>query len=432
MRSAKRAASVFLALVFLAAACGKAEVAPEATALEVAESTEETTEEPTTEESTVPPTTKHYDPPMPPEVPPKHIATMTYAVSDTHFYGIHIEHLAEGNYERTLLRTPLNNILKYEEVPLPKSYEGDALGHFQICGLTDDWLFVNFEGKNRFFATYRISVKDFTAELLDYSEASFIPWYNAGSNSLLFGFQNTINDHFGIKLEALQLDTKQRTEIFDGTTQWFAELWSNTADGLVALETSNDWPHRDPSSMSSVLIIDKDNRVVPTTYNKVNFKIENDNLINQAEQLLKERDENEIVTFTTCGNYVYYVEDNRFNGEPKNLFRMRIDGSERKLLREKTNIYRLITVQSKLFCLADRPVPAEITWDYFPGGLYALDADGKITKIIAHFQDYDSVHLLERIGNFVLLKVFGIYSTHDGHFHTLYDPATGAVFSSGR
>ena len=416
----KRLTGVLLALALLwgMGACGEAEVEPTTTA--VAETTTEAlaTEEPTTmEAATEEPTTKYYAPPVPPEKPSEFIYTPTYAVSKTHFYGV----CSGGGYnfkdaDATLRRVPLKNISKSEEIPLPKTYKGNDLEGLYICGLTKDWLFISrhISDDSYHFVTYRISVKNFKTEVLDYGKYGDAPWYNAASHSLLF---MQLDEDSNILVEAMRLDSKKRTTIWTEPSRW-VEYWRNTADGMVSLDGGYDayWP--------KTIIIDKDNRAVPMNRDDVHFPERKSDSHPVVKELLEQ---DRVLAAAACGRYIYYVE---YVGEinlwdVKNFYRMKADGSEKKLLREETNIFSLFAVQEKkLFCLANRPTNDETM------GFYSMDENGMVIDMIATDSTYDSGHSLDLINGLMLMNLHVIYGNSSGYFHTLYDPATGAIFSS--
>jgi len=415
----KRAASVLLALALLCGlgACGKGKAEPDSTTSTVAETTTEETTETTTEPTTEEPTQKHYDPPVPPDKPSEFIYTPTYAVSKTHFYGVQTSESDNFGWPTyTLLRAPLRNISKQEEILLPKTHEGNDLGDIYICGLTRDWLFVSRRHSGYNYVTYRISVKNFKTEIIDYGEYRVAPWYNAANNSLLFLYDENL------KIEALWLDTEKQEVIWD--EQWGEEYsrfshWRNTANGMVAIHKVDDFV----GDENETFVIDVNNRAVPMKDYKFSKEREPHPAV---KELLKQR---EILNAIDCNGYIYYVEyvgEGDFYWGERNLYRMKLNGSEKKLLRAKTNIFSLFVAKNKLFCLAYRPSNDETM------GFYALDEVGKIISTIADGGTMNSGYGLELIDNVILMTRYDVYGNNSGYFVTLYDPATGATFSSGR
>jgi len=431
----KRVLCALLAVALLAAlgACGAEKKEPVTTPEDAA------TEEVTTERQTM--EQKHYDPPVPPENPPKCIATPSYAVSDTYIYGVHTKHPKEGEDGKiTLRRAPLSDIAKHKEIPLPKTYEGKTLEGLVIIGLTErdllvsQWYSSGADEKYReTYITYRVALNNFEATVLDAGDYACTPWYNAGSDSLLF---TTRKDEV-LQIEAMRLNGKERTTIWsEPRDSFWLQNWRNTADGLVAVESGSDGI---PSKQrgGEVHVVDKDNRAVLTDYAKLDFPAD---IINQpkneAEQSLE--DNELIVTYATCGTFIYYVEDDDPRDEDewgrvyRTLYRMKADGTDKKLLREKTKIDSLMALDETLFCLAWRPWPEDYDDIEFPMGFYRLDAEGKVTETIAQGFDYDSLHFLEPLGRLILYKQWGIYGNNSGYLIFIYDPATGNKFSLGR
>ena len=84
-------------------------------------------------------------------------------------------------------------------------------------------------------------------------------------------------------------------------------------------------------------------------------------------------------------------------------------------------------VDEKRFWLEDI-LEEEGVWELI--GFYTRDKNGR-AKSITKVGTYDRGHGLESLGRLVLLTEYIIYGNSSGYFHTLYDPATGATFSSG-
>jgi len=137
-----------------------------------------------------------------------------------------------------------------------------------------------------------------------------------------------------------------------------------------------------------------------------------------------------ITTYAACGDYVYFVESGwgparrgDRHGTWHDLFRVKTDGTDKKLLRKDTNIYNLMVVKDKLFCLAYLPNGSEEI------GFYALDENGKVSKTIAHGFDGEwGWNVFERVGNLIMFNNYSVNGS-EVSLHTLYNPATGAVFT---
>jgi hypothetical protein len=176
-----------LAALLCLSACGGV-VSPEEASATTAQMTEQTQEEMTT--------TKAYPPPKPPEVVnTDYVFTITWAKTPTHFFATYLN----SNYERTeLSRFPLSNISKPEKLSLPKEYKGHKISRLNICGVTEQWLFVDCDYEKRegdisvgftwsnVYVLFRISLETLKAEVVkDDENYTGNTWYNAGSNSLI-------------------------------------------------------------------------------------------------------------------------------------------------------------------------------------------------------------------------------------------------------
>jgi hypothetical protein len=341
---------------------------------------------------------------------PDYEFTECYARTPTHIFAVRGgKPWVHGN---ELCRMPLDDIAKQEKIPLPGKFDEIA-----ICGLTERWLFVSIGQaplgehdsypKLQSATTYRLSLDTLKPEKIDEGKMNQYPRYNAASNSLLSIRDKTV--------EALNLDTGKRSEIYNFSAYYNPDNdahirgWANTPDG-PSLEILGNWwdgPFYcivfDGGNTGRMM----DRADVPGWY--------------------EPQPENSVGDHITCGEYVYYVQatDEQIDvyRYVNNLYRMKIDGSDVKLLRAKTNIFSMMAVNGKLCCMAWLPNHED---DAF--GFYALGEDGKVVKTIdtgwlGEWADYD----WGRLGDLIMFY-FDASSYAENAISCLYDPATGATF----
>jgi len=347
---------------------------------------------------------------------PDYEFTLSYAKTPTYIFA---------SRDGELYRMPLKDIARQEKIPLPKKF--DYLG---ISGLTEEWLFVsggiepkfsNYDLQNA--VTYRISLKTLEVKKVGEGETNVCPRHNAAGNSLLYVKDKTI--------EALDLDTGKRKVIFDFSSYYFGESfvrgWINASNGELVLQVLGDWWN----GPLNYLVVAKGNAVRLTgNYNLPQWEEEaqpEPPPCSKYEQALIERED--VKAVTAHGGYIYYVQtaEESENGWFNNLYRTKSDGSELKLLRAKTNIFSLWTEGGRLLCLAYLP------HEFFYGesyGFHILGIDGKVTQTIAH-------GYYGEWGDTVFERLYGLVMVNDSshglaenNLTTLYDPATGAVFST--
>jgi len=360
----KRLVAVALMIGVLGlAGCGAGEPA-QPTEPSTVQTTEQMTEpiEPITEEVT---TTKHYPPPVPPKVVnTDYVFGENWARTLTHFFGICQRERGEDEF--SLYRAPLSNIAKKEEILLPKEYERGELRGVSICGISEQWLYVScWNGDMMRYILFRVSLRTLEVTTVDDGESINTPIHYTASKSLLFvrGDENRENN----RLEALQLDTAESTIIYDvGKSDAWCH-WRITADGMVAFE--QQWSGN--SEESDFVVIDKDNRAIPMTFDEIKFG------------------------FSSIG------KAGRCNYE--------------------------LTIEDKTYSLQSYPHPEYAGYDI--AKLQTVDANGNVTATLAEgFWGENNGYSIVRLDDMVLMVEYGIYGNSDGYFHALYDPATGAVF----
>ena len=369
------------------------------------------------------------------EPPPETVSTgyeftISYAKTPTHIFA------ARGG---ALYRMPLKDIARQEKIPLPKQFDELA-----FSGLTEKWLYVsggtkssdeeyNLQGS----VTYRISLETLNVEKIDESNSKtdWYPRYNAASDSLLYIQGHTV--------EAFDLGTSKRGMVFDFKKYLGAsgtKSWMNTPDGKVVLDILLDWW----DGGDNCLVFDENNKVQVMSDDDFpwGWQLQTPQQpLNKAEEALEKRtwdhkenprnyesDEPEYIyvdEYVTCGDYVYYVEAGWTNeNHLDHFYRVKTDGTEKTLLRAGANIRSLMAVNKKLFCLAPRADNSEEL------GFYALDENGNVIKAISYGYDgeWSWVNFM-RFGDLIMFYE-GLNGHRETRLITLYDPATGAVFST--
>jgi len=414
-------------LAFLLAGCGAEAVIEEKTGTTVIQTEATTQTEETQEEWAV------LTPPLDYEI------INGLAKTPTHYYAPH-----EGG----ILRAPINDISRAERVPLPGSHEGMKLRGAEICGITQEWLFVNlwearekerhgpddygeyyeYENyENRTCVTYRIAMKGWKAEAIAAGrcERNVTPWYNAAGDSLL------IVSEAGF--EAMPLSTRKRIPVEGGRGPW-GGWWCNTIDGRAVIR---DFTFGDEDDIDDCHVYDANNQAQLTRLRDLNFPKywdwrRREAPKNKAEEDLLSIPRGEagcVYEYATCGKYVYYVQRDNDTRED-NLYRVNTDGTERKLLRESTNIWWLQSVGGKLFCQAWHPTIKRDERSQID--MCLLDEEGKVEEVLFKYWDDTEGNIgygMAPYGGMLMVTYDVIYGPV--YFKFLYDPATGARFPAG-
>lgn len=345
-----------------------------------------------------------------------------------------------------IVRVPIADLAKQESVPLPEHHEDMELSGAEICGITEKWLFVNRENKeSRTIVTCRIAMETWKTDIIS-ANTSGDPWYHPASDSLLIRHDGTIpqetdDGRYWIQtlIDVIPLSTGVRR-----TIEWVGDQsysgWQNTLDGCAVLSSGydDDGPSDYPSS-GTVLVFDSENQAKAVEANTLRFarhigwwgKTEAPK--NEAERRLYEKED--ILTYATCGDYVYYTEQQETEEFSFDLFRIKMDNSEKKLLRKDTNISRLCSVGGRLFAEGENPT---VILDYCDGlydieiGIYLLNSEGNVEETLHRFwsdnQTGNSSDFMVPYGDQLMVMRWELYSEPLILF--LYDPATGAVFTA--
>jgi len=365
-----------------------------------------------------------------------------FAKTPTHFYAEH---------EGAIIRAPIDNLTRQTKVPLPDKHDGVKLSIARICGITENFLFVNMwearekkretygDGEDDYYeyedyegralVTFRIALETWNAEALLVSKPDeyALPWYHPAGDSLLIPTLIRGENYYPGQsfMEAMPLRTRNRSRIEMGEEMSFwGCYWRTTLDGHAAIPVSEiDGIDDAPGKF---IVFDENNKASHAMFEDlafVNRWSEREAPQNDIEHSLGEN----VRTFATAGEYVYYKQEN-------DLYRINLHGKERKLLRKNSNIFELCSVGNALFCRAWHPSltrPENPTDDYFSRriDIYRLDEEGKHAEtIFFYWEDTEgnSGLWLTPYGDYLLVMRWGIYA--GSFFHFLYDPATGAMF----
>jgi len=410
----KKLIAFFAAMaLLLLGACGQ--IVPEETSATAA--TQHTTALPTTEEQAVQDTTKVYPQPNPPEtVNTDYVFTSTYARTPTQFYAIVYVPAPEGEGRQALYHMPLSDLSKAKEIPLPRELFDVEYYWLHICGITQNELFVS-----NGIALYRIQQSTLRAEKIDIGDVYDV-WYNTASGSFIALTGNYYEIGARRQMKAYRPDTGESSVIMDNvpSLSGMSEHWHNTADGMIALGGSSE------GGEGLFVVVDKDDRASLTTAGKVQFRLdkwwEKEPQSTAEKELIKRE---AVQTYVANGAWIYYVAR---VGEKNNLYRINADGTGKKLLRESTNIWRLFSIDGRLYCTALDPTRVEEEQADDPVAAYLLNEEGKVEKTLYQDSSYDTGHAVLPFGGMAIVKSFHVYGGRDGYFCALYDPATGMLF----
>jgi len=362
------------------------------------------------------------------ELPEGYEFTSTWAKTPTHFYAATSKWISDGEWQFALYHAPLSDISKRQEINLPQEYGGHTLTDIYICGVSPEGLYVSCQERpfeKIYCVVYRISLETSEVSEIDAGEYCRAPRYSPASDSLLFA---VLNDS-GYQLEALRLKDNKH-QVIMAETPFTNErshnlYWRSNADGMAVLESFRDvGPDDDDLS----IVVDKDNRAMPIMHKDINYgtnrwEREPENEIERS--LIEESN----YRYATCGEYVYYTEYIQ-DAKYYNFYRINVDGTDKKLLRMKTNIRQLISTEGKLFCIAYSPKKQDKYGQSDEIGFYSLDKNGQVLKVLARGGEYDNGYGLTLMDGMVLMDNYVVYGGSEGYFYALYDPATGAIFKA--
>ena len=377
-----------------------------------------------------------------------------FAKTKTYYYTEH-----DGG----IIRAPIEDLARQEKVPLPKDHGDMSFSFAEICGITADWLYVTmwetrkkrFEGDpsgdyyfeyeefdDRKYVTFRIAIGSWKAEALAEGKrpsGGLYPgtWYNPASDSLLITTFNGEATFENLTFEALSLSTRKRIPVTkDGEplAPGYGH-WRTTLDGYAAYSHTGDDDMVDDEGVL-FYVFQADNTVQSMAYEELNMgRRQSSKYIpaNRTEEMLLNDDN--IWNAATVGNFVYYTQNDpdhkdRNTNPRKDFFRIKFDGTERKLLRENTNIFALYSSGGKLLAHAWNPTVTLGDDGYVRQiDMYLLNQEGKVDKTIFRCWDNtegNSGYYLSPYGDHMIIVRWGIYS--GSFFAFVYDPVAQISF----
>ena len=356
----------------------------------------------------------------------------SYAKTKEYFFAaVMLPDTGEPDRGTILTRVRLDDFTDRLTIPInfPFTYNGkeyyDPPGYdITISGITSKWIFLTVS------AGMDLGYTDLVLQIsLDGKEQICVgeskngqAWFNPQSHVLYL--LNPDNEKTLVELYALK--TGKKIVLFgqDGYFQhnWVYH-WHHTADGLNVLEEVTS----DSINMSNFLLIDGNDQAKIVRYEDIRFIPYRDSRPRNSAETLLSQQEN-IVCYVTCLNYVYYVEETNIVGSwEKNLYRMKPDNTEKKLLRSKTHIRELMNADGELFALAEyEPITGQ-GMDMYPVSLHKLDIEGKPVSTIATCYENENSRIGMRwFEQKIMLTVHHIYGKT--LFEALYNPANGQSF----
>jgi len=383
-----------------------------------------------------------------------------FAKTPTHYYA---------EYDGGIIRAPIDNITRQTKISLPDMYEGMKLSVTRIIGITEEWLFVSrWEARekkrdehgnewedyeNRTAVTFRVALDDWKAEALIAEKCDYVlPWYNPIGDALLIPrlSEDTVtsesgNTYYPTIVDVMPLGSRKRsTVMFDGKPLITLDSSGrNTLDGRAAFPIpafpapfggmSEDGMAR------SYYVFDENNQVSEISRKDINLAIRSSS--KEAPQNEMEASLRASAGWTgqwsgkeaTVGDYVYSIRETT-TWQIHDFHRVKLDGTDQKLLRKDSNIFGLRSVGGKLFCQAYNP---SVTKQYDENGpieeeigIHLLDYEGKPVKtLFRYWSDHttgNSGHGLTTYNDKLMVTYGVIYGPPS--FTFLYDPLADAFF----
>jgi hypothetical protein len=386
--------------------------------------------------------------------------TSTYAKTDAHLFltrsqvvlaqDEHGEPYGTG-MDWTLYRLPLSDISQAQAVALPVEYEGNILGEIGIVGVNEQWLFVSRtwyapEGDIDFYdawpyVTYRIALDTLQAQVIDVGFYYCVPRYHAASNSILFAHNDGGYDGiYGgtaaeFRLEALNLANNNRSVIYEfESTNLHSRTagWWNIDDGAVLFENREWWG----STGSDFVLIDAQLRASAVEDPEEMYEIlfPHPGWPDALAEIMNAADGMGFMTHIVHDGWIYFTQmDMQASSDVNNvhnLYRVRLDGTDRELLRANTNIRQLETVGGTLFAMANDPTRQAQGTDWYgePIAFYILNERGQWVETLAQANVGENQGFwLAPLGGMMAVR-FGGGFWIDSSIYALYNPATGALF----
>jgi len=379
--------------------------------------------------------------------PPANVQPTGYEIFDgfaktpSHYYSKNGEEM---------VRAPVDNLNQQQKIPLPENYEGIRLVNAEICGITEDWLFVNFweyfekirdpngyeyevgDVENRMCITFRIAMESWEAEAVKIGryDMDTAPWYNPASDSLLIPYIVKNNGSARvINFEYMPLTTRKTAQVFvDGKPLSIVSrihLWINALDNRAVFEEQLG----EKSEHSNFYVFDEQNKVQLKTYDEMSFVEYFDEVPQITEAGMYIGDS------VISGEFVYYLQySSASEWKTTDLYRVKADGTGQELVRTNTNIKQLNSVKDTLFCMTyttpqkwDAPDDEEHEIE-----MRLLNNDGELGKVLFRYIENpmgNSTYWVDSYDGKVMVRFYRIYSSST--FTFLYDIESGASFPVG-
>ena len=371
-------------------------------------------------------------------------STSNWAKTPEYFFFSHThrtsDYVADGEWvhhvEYMLYRLLLSNIAQGERVALP----GD--GEIEIVGISPQYLFVSRRTGDWWtgnFSTYRISLEDLQATLIDYGIYYGVPRFHPASNSILFAHgdifapEESCQRQINIRLESLQLDTGMRRIFYeyDSYNSDSGMGWRQLDSGDIVF-INGSWGGVEWGS--DFILIDAELNAARTQHDDIaEYLFPQPPPRSPAEEILVEQGL-WYGHYATLEDWVYYLrfgwEDNV--GWHGNLYRMGFYGTSNMLVQENTDIASLLNVNNTL--LATVLVRPEDDWlgdDVDWHEAVVLSQDYGVAKILGGgWSGHNSGFGMQRLGDTGMVMIMDLnFFTVDGWVQGLYCTVTGALFS---
>lgn len=354
--------------------------------------------ETTQPEQTRPPESVPKNSALPKDLPPLGLSGEGYrfeqffAAAPDAFYVLEEEYQDVQDGEGTSHIKIRTNIIRHSNPASDPSvsYRGRSI---YFSGITSTCIFITEYGNDGGYGNVYLLSRETGAKYLVAEDVCGIALYNP-ANRTLFYAQNPYpprSDRYRITIWAKNLSTGKVTKIFTDRDYDSRSALLYFDEGLVRFGLYETFEEGQVFSLSDQLkltkVISPQNAKRGTIIKKISDDLvvkKTDNsacifVINGTKQTLL-TDANR---YAVCNEFLYYIQDTRDEASDrnsKNLYRIRLDGSEKKLLRTGTHLTDLFSADGKLFGFASYSVPGlEPDSEYLPKDLtlHWLSFDGK-------------------------------------------------------
>ena len=347
--------------------------------------------------------------------------TSTWAKTPTYFFFASSRHVQNGQYEFMLYRLPLNDIGRGQLVDLPGE------GIISILGVNEEYLFFSRESGNwgeRLYAMYRLSFETLDAEIIGEYESFGIPRFHAASNSILFAHRDFYEGMVWLKSLCINTGTHHAFYEFESDNFLASYGWAQMEDDIVMF-INNSWGAGEPDS--DFILIDSQLQAERIQHYEFGWPHQESFQPpqNPAEELMLEL--RVWSYFVTIGDSVYYLLPQDSHHGPRDLFRIRVDGTQNTLLQENTDVRRMFSINDIFFAT----VATGGEDDVYAVDAVILDEYGNVIKVLGSGGDgHNAMFGFESLTNtnLVLAMQYNFFLI-DGWVRGVYNTETGAYFS---